>query len=133
MSTQAHSKHIREFDQQHDTLLRLIKKMRGANTADFILLFSAMIAHLESHFAAEQSLMIKTDFPGTNEHFNNHLHVLNVLQTIKEDVAKGGLSEARLFVQGELVHWFEGHQRAMDEPLMSYLSQSDSSDRSMTA
>ncbi|SMF35095.1 hemerythrin-like metal-binding domain protein [Alteromonadaceae bacterium Bs31] len=133
MSKQPYSPELLLLSQQHETFLKLIKKMRGAATADFILLFTAMFAHLESHFAAEQSLMIKSDYPGTNEHFNDHLHVLNVLQSIKEDVTRGGLAEARLFVQGELAHWFEEHLQTMDEPLDSYLAGLDTNSEQLSA
>jgi hemerythrin len=84
-------------------------------------------AHLERHFAYEESLMTSTAFPPAGCHQREHASVLEVVAEVRRRYAHGdGDPLSRL--PEAIVEWFGIHATSMDAALAAWLNTHGSRD-----
>ena len=111
-----------EIDRQHqemvDTINKLNDAVRNNDTPENIArLFDELIAHAESHFAVEERLMDKYDYPESGMHRNEHKRLIAEAHYLKDKLAQGG----ELLVLQSLKDWLLTHILHVDKPFVEYL------------
>lgn len=76
------------MDKIHDEFLSLLTELKLCNSQDFLVLFEEMIEHTKDHFAFEEEMMVKYEFHGKQEHFDEHKNILNEMQYFYEKAQK---------------------------------------------
>ncbi len=110
------------LDNEHAQFVDLVNQLNDANNADFKTLFSALMAHTQTHFDRENQLMDSSHFPATTEHKGEHQRVLNEFKQFKRRVDKGLIQFGRSFVTDSLPAWFDLHVKTMDSALVAHLN-----------
>ncbi len=85
---------IEEIDEQHKILIRLINRMheaihqrRGSDVVESIL--AELAEYTRIHFAVEESLMRILNFPGYEEHHDQHEALTQQLADLQAKIASG--------------------------------------------
>jgi hemerythrin-like metal-binding protein len=79
-----------------------------------------VIEHLQSHFDAEDELMLRYDFPPRECHIDEHAAVLHSAKEVRQRVARGDCAQARHFADA-LADWFPGHATHLDSALAHWM------------
>lgn len=111
-----------EIDHQHLELVRMLNELNDAvrnNDApeEVGRRFDAMIAYAELHFAVEEQLMDKYEYPERGIHRNEHRRLIEEARYLKEELARGG----ELLVLQSLKDWLLAHTYHVDKPFVEYL------------
>lgn len=114
---------IPAMDLSHREFADLVNQMDEAGDATFVYLFTDLINHSRAHFASEEVMMARTQFPATREHRDEHRRVLGELNALREQLRSGRISLARAFVREQLPDWFALHAVTMDSALASHIKQ----------
>jgi len=123
---ESYSVNIKEFDQQHRKLVSLLNELfeaMKAGSAKQVLgaILNSLIDYTEKHFAAEEALMEKYDFPELWRHRNEHIHLTKQVLAFKEKYERG---EASLSVEmsGFLKAWLTDHIMKTDKRYTEFLN-----------
>ena len=84
---------------------------------DVARLFDGLIAYAEMHFAAEEQLMDKHDYPEKGIHKSEHRRLIEEAHYLKDKLAQGG----ELLVLQSLKDWLLAHTIHVDKPFIEYL------------
>ncbi|MEW8396055.1 MAG: bacteriohemerythrin [Candidatus Thiodiazotropha sp.] len=85
---------VKEIDEQHQKMLEIVNNLHTAveeNRENEILndLLIALYHHTQHHFATEEELMKKHDYPGYEQHLHEHKVLLQHLGNLVEGVSSG--------------------------------------------
>ena len=108
------------IDEEHAQLAWLIDRMQCASASDMAQVLDAVLRHATSHFAAENELMLTTQFPPRDCHIKEHEAVLATLRGVQKRFDCGEVDVARRLAH-ELAAWFPAHVQHLDSALSHWL------------
>jgi hemerythrin len=108
------------MDTIHAEFDELVRTSLASSDADFHANLLPLIAHLQSHFGAEDQWMRETGFPPGDCHMDEHAAVLKSAAEVEPLVAAGQVAIGRSFVE-ELARWFPGHADYLDSALAAWM------------
>jgi hemerythrin len=112
---------IEEVDHEHRELIELIRGLQedllqGADTDKVIEVLGEIFAQISAHFALEEKMMRRTQYPAYADHKEDHETLLDDLRDIMDDVEDDGvLDESQL--TDDLDRWFSDHFKTHDAKL----------------
>ena len=117
---------IPEIDSQHETMISLVNlihetMLQGADKATLDGLLSQLLEHTQTHFAYEEELMSRYNYPGYEEHKSEHDSLLQHLVDLTARYNKGELLLS-FAVALELKGWAVVHIEKSDKPLGTFLN-----------
>ena len=81
-----------------------------------------LLEHTKKHFAEEEKLMDRYEYPRSREHKDEHNKVLSELKFfIDKSHTIFGMSILKSYFAEKLPHWFDYHLLSMDSDLAAYL------------
>lgn len=87
----------------------------GADRAEVLRRFDALLAHTGEHFERENQAMIRTGFPALEIHRGEHDGVLAEMRSARDRFAGGGPIDAlRRYLLKTMPVWFVSHIETMD-------------------
>ena len=108
------------MDDIHSEFDALVRAALASSDDEFHARLLPLIAHLQSHFGAEDDWMRATEFPPRDCHIDEHAAVLRSADEVEPLVAAGQVAVGRSFVE-ELARWFPGHADYLDSALAAWL------------
>jgi hemerythrin len=117
---------IKEIDNQHMNLLKIINKLINEQQGEFeAKQFSetipSLIHYAYTHFATEERYMAQVNFPGQQKHILEHIDfIMKVLSLAMK--AEGGNRKSRLELIRFLKTWFSLHVLGIDRQYIPYLT-----------
>lgn len=109
------------IDDEHERLAWLIERMQRASASDMAQALEAVIAHAASHFAAENELMVGTQFPPRDCHIREHDAVLSTLRGVLRRLDCIDEISVAYRLADELAAWFPAHVQHLDSALSHWL------------
>ena len=111
-----------KLDRQHQVLVDMLNQLNDAvrkneSANDVSRRFDEMIGYTEAHFAEEERMMDKCDYPGAAEHKEEHRRLLAEAHYLRERLAQGG----ELLVLQSIKDWLLAHTENVDKPFTAYL------------
>lgn len=110
------------MDKIHDEFLSLLTELKLCNSQDFLVLFEEMIEHTKDHFAFEEEIMVKYEFYGKQEHFDEHKNILNEMQYFYEKSQKLP-AFGKSYINDYASDKFKGHVNNIDSQLAMFLKE----------
>ena len=108
------------MDQVHDEMDRLLLYALAADDEALHDHALAMLAHLRSHFEAEDRWMRETEFPARDCHIDEHAAVLASAAAVASPERAADTALARRFFE-ELAAWFPAHATHLDSALAHWM------------
>jgi hemerythrin-like metal-binding protein len=117
---------IPEIDSQHETMISLVNlihetMLQGADKATLDGLLSKLLEHTQNHFAYEEELMSRYNYPGYEVHKSEHNRLMQHLIDLAERYSNGELLLS-FAVALELKGWAAIHIEKSDKPLGTFLN-----------
>ena len=117
---------IPEIDSQHETMISLVNlihetMLEGADKATLDGLLSQLLEHTQIHFAYEEELMSRYNYPGFGIHRSEHNRLIKHLVDLIARYNKGELLLSFAVVL-ELKSWAVVHIEELDKPLGTFLN-----------
>jgi hemerythrin len=112
---------IPAMDVIHGEFATLVNRLAEAEGEAFAALFPQLLVHTRAHFAAEEELMRRTNFPGRQEHLAEHGRVLGEMERFAERLAAGRTIFARAYIEDRIPDWFASHTQTLDYTFAVYL------------
>ncbi len=118
---------FREIDEQHHQFVKAIDELYDAIKAQktetkLVEIFKKLEAYIEKHFATEERLFRKTNYPKTDSHIAEHRNFKSKLASIK---AK--LNHNEMEISFELIDfledWLVHHMNAVDKLYVRHLKE----------
>ena len=117
---------VPEFDEQHKKLINIINRMydalksgRGKDAVETIL--PELVDYTREHFANEEALMLKLNYPGYLDHKAKHTALTNqVVEYVNR--MKEGRSTAAVEMMEFLKKWLTSHIKGVDKKYGPHLS-----------
>lgn len=111
-------------DQQHKVLVDLINKIHklrthGENIQEMIPVYEELIDYTQKHFADEEVLQQKAQYPDFPNHKQIHIKFVNKMKEFGADLKNGKLQAADLM--RFLSDWLIGHIQGTDTKYVSYV------------
>ena len=104
------------MDKCHEDFVQTIACLHAAQDDALIELYPDLLTHLESHFDAENKLMVETEFPPRQCHIDEHNAVLNSVRQVAVELQEGNTALCRRLLE-ELSRWFPKHTQHLDSAL----------------
>lgn len=124
--TESYSVNIDSLDRQHQDLFAAINELEqalraGEGNAAVQKILGKVASYAADHFAAEESLMQKHNFPGLSSHREQHQMFRSKITTLIEDyrASKSGVPVCLLFF---LHTWLKDHLLKTDKLYTAYLN-----------
>lgn len=113
---------VKIIDDQHRQMVQMVNDLNrsleeGRDDTELKKLFAALLTFTASHFATEEALMARCDYPHTKAHKKQHVSLLHDLQDIAAEFNQG----AELQLLQSIKDWLLGHIQHTDKPLGAYL------------
>lgn len=119
---------IPSMNDTHLEEMLIINKLESAarsnKVQEVLATIKELLAHTEIHFANENELMIKADFPDLAAHkaeHDRHLHELNSL--VKYFSERGESNAILAYIEGNLIGWSIHHIETMDADMAKYVKE----------
>ncbi len=117
----------REIIRRAHDLIHAMRERRGSDELHRMLTF--LRAYIRTHFAAEEALMARADYPRLREHRGEHLRLRRRLSTVSEQLDAVGPTPTLIVAVNELVcDWFFDHIAESDSAVGRYLAEAASLD-----
>ena len=124
--TEAYKVNVSVLDQQHQQLFDSVNKLEralrvGEGNAAVDGILDRLMTYAGLHFAAEESLMERHEFPGLSTHRVQHETFRKKMMTLLErhrDAKQGVAVELLLFLQT----WLKGHVLKTDKQYSAFLN-----------
>jgi hemerythrin len=122
------------IDEQHKQLLKRIESMLNAlinqECGDQIKsLIDFLVEYVHTHFNAEQSYMLRYNYPLYLAHDMQHKEFRNKLKKMKDNYAlHGARRELAVGIAKELWEWYKNHICLFDKSFASFLKENHASD-----
>ncbi|MBU8869642.1 MAG: bacteriohemerythrin [Gemmatimonadales bacterium] len=119
---------IKSLDEQHQNLVEIINKFdearrRGKGSKVMGQILNEILGYTQEHFAFEEKLLEKTDFPGRKLHQSQHRQLLQKVERLQHDF----LNEDRRITAetSELFdYWLTSHILKHDKEYSEHLQKS---------
>ena len=116
---------IPEIDSQHETLINLINQLHesmlhGAGKSTLHELLSQLLENTRTHFACEEELMSRHQYPEYEKHKSEHNRLMQHLLDLADRYENGDLLLS-FAVLLELKGWALVHIEKSDKPLGAFL------------
>ena len=116
---------IPEIDSQHEALISLVNQLhetmlQGTDKAALDGLLSRVLKHTQTHFAYEEELMSRYNYPGYKKHKSKHDKLIQQLVDLTTRYKEGDLLLS-FAVELELKGWAVVHIEKLDKPLTTFL------------
>lgn len=109
-----------EIDEQHQMLFVLVNALLAATEkSDLTEAVANLFKHTRDHFAHEETIMRRTDYPGLQAHVEQHNTLLSKLSNASELIANYTLTMANL--ESFLAAWLLNHMETLDAPLVNHI------------
>lgn len=108
------------MDDIHQEFVELLSVVDGADDAQLLPAWQALVEHTDHHFAQEDAFMASTRFASGNCHTTQHRVVLQVMREATARAQQGDIEVLRVMA-GELAQWFPQHAQSMDAALALHL------------
>lgn len=117
---------VQELDDQHKNLFaicnRLIRLVTDGRVAEVGReTIEELIEYTEKHFAREEELMRKAGYPASQEHHEEHKHMMNDVLLFKSKYIAGDLDESE--VTEFLIAWILHHVKGIDRQYIGQMAQ----------
>jgi len=113
-----------QINHQHQHLFRLANRFLVAqNKSELLACAEGLFAYTQSHFAYEEALMLKHNFPEYAQHVVAHQHLIARLEALRSHISGDSLDKLEL--ENFLMHWALFHIPKADARLAEYLSEGD--------
>lgn len=109
---------IDEAHREFDLLLQAMREATGERLAPAL---DAMRAHAEAHFALEEELMARHNFPARECHAEEHERVMASIVEVTELLRAGDTGVVHELAQA-LADWFPGHSDYMDASVANWIT-----------
>ncbi len=121
---------VDEIDSEHDLLLGVIRALEKAVAAgsqpEVETLLAQLAEYTRVHFATEEIMMRLYDFPGFAEHQLEHARLVEQVEQVRGELARGNVRPSRPF-SSALRHWFTEHVRSQDVALARFVRKATAS------
>ena len=121
---------VDEIDSEHDLLLGVIRALEKAVAAgsqpEVETLLTQLAEYTRVHFATEEIMMRLYGFPGFAEHQLEHAHLVEQVEQVRGELARGNVRPSRPF-SSALRHWFTEHVRTQDVALARFVRKATAS------
>ncbi len=121
-----YSVHIGVLDRQHQTLFSMMNELNealsrgmGSTVVDDVL--NRLVSYPMTHFAAEEGLLEKHNFPGLAQHRRKHEELRRKVESLVEEHKAGKVgvpASLILFLQG----WLKDHILGTDHQYSTFLN-----------
>jgi len=110
-----------EIDGDHQALFELLEQLRiaareGQPEKVRLGILSELVRRTQAHFALEEGIMVRIDYPETQAHCAEHRKLMAQVRELQDKVAQGDLSLS-LSVFQFLYGWLARHIEVRDKPL----------------
>lgn len=117
---------IPEIDSQHETMISLVNQLhetmlQGADKAALDGILAQLLEHTQAHFAYEEELMSRYNYPEYEAHKSEHNRLVQQLVDLMARYKKGDLLLS-FAVAIELKGWAVVHIEKLDIPLGAFLN-----------
>lgn len=113
----------KEFVELLNSLLALLDNSDNEGEIDALL--ENLQTHLKEHFAREEELMLKANFPPYPVHKGEHERVLSLYKEVVASWQSGHNREQLItFIQTQFSEWFIQHVSTMDRVTAEFLERS---------
>lgn len=125
--TEKYETGIKSIDYQHKLMAEYINQfLRNSNTmtSDSAIgdIIQKLLKYTEEHFAYEEELFEKYDFPGKREHLEAHGNLKAKVHEYQERYEKNNIIPTpEMF--GFLIDWFLGHIKQVDFKYVDFLKE----------
>lgn len=116
---------VEELDNQHKRLIGLINQLHdamieGKGRAVLASILDELVDYTQTHFATEEVMMKKCDYPGLAEHKEAHDDLTQKVKEFQERYRKGQVSVS-VELMNFLHDWVVNHVLSMDKRYAPYL------------
>ena len=108
------------MDHTHQEFVECVAAVEQADDSQLMGAFTALKAHLQSHFAQEDAWMRDTDFPAKECHIDEHAEVMKSVQQVEGLLGQGNHAVCRRLAR-ELGKWFPAHATYLDSALSQWM------------
>ena len=117
--------YVDEIDEQHQRLIKLIRKMRAVVENQFnqqiqISVLDELLDYTHYHFNTEETLMVEHQYPFSEIHKRQHDDFTFRIREFREDFCQGKAQAFRLL--SFLINWLIDHILVSDKELCRYLN-----------
>jgi hemerythrin len=110
-----------QINHQHKQLFRLANRFLAASSkAELLECADGLFDYTRSHFAYEEALMLKINFPEYAQHVAAHQHLIDRLVALQSHISGDSLDKLEL--ENFMKHWALFHIPKADARLADYLS-----------
>ncbi len=108
-----------EIDAQHQTLFALVNELLAATEKSHVTdAVANLFKHTRDHFAHEEAVMRRMNYPGLRTHVEQHNTLLSKLGNASELIANYSFTMANL--ESFLSAWLLNHMESLDAPLVGH-------------
>ena len=117
---------IPEIDSQHETMISLVNQLhetmlKGADKTALDGILTQLLEHTQAHFAYEEELMSRYNYPEYEEHKTEHNSLIEHLVDLMARYQKGELLLS-FAIALELKGWAVVHIEKLDKPMGTFLN-----------
>ncbi len=117
-----HSLNYEKMDSLHKEFLDIYNSVNLMSKDSINQKATELLEHSKKHFAEEEKLMDRYDYPRSKEHKEEHNKVLSELRFfIDKSHTIFGMSILKSYYVEKLPYWFDYHLLSMDSDLVAYL------------
>ena len=117
-----HSLNYEKMDFLHKEFLDIYNSVNLMSKDSINQKATELLEHSKKHFAEEEKLMDRYDYPRSKEHKEEHNKVLSELRFfIDKSHTIFGMSILKSYYVEKLPYWFDYHLLSMDSDLAAYL------------
>lgn len=119
---------VHEVDNQHQELFSRLNALLegvagGRGDRELIETLKFLDTYTKRHFAAEESLQRRFEYPHYEMHAAEHRHFLATLATLKEKIAADGATDRNVKLAcATLENWLVSHVCTIDRPLGEFVN-----------
>jgi len=115
---------IKVMDTMHHEFLALLNEIKECKSSEFLTLFEHMIEHTKDHFNIEEEIMQVHDFYDKQEHFDEHVVLLDEMQYFYEK-SKKIPSFGKSYIHQYAYEKFKRHIHNIDSQLAMFIKQNN--------
>ena len=124
---------VTEIDNQHAALIDLVNRLHEAMTQGetrdgLAAIITELVEHTQHHFAYEEQLMARHQYPGYDRHKADHDRLMQHILELAEQFRDGDLLLS-FAVMVDLKAWATIHIEKSDKPLGIFLRDEDAAGR----
>lgn len=109
------------IDEMHEEFACLLEQAKHVADDQMPAMLRQIASHCGEHFALEEELMQRYDYPGRDCHAREHAAVLASVAGVTRKMERGELAPAKILVRS-LAQWFPAHSQHLDSALAHWMS-----------